>query len=231
VEYGAHLPLIELNGHTASLRALREYAGAAAGLGYSYLCANDHLLFSRPWLDGPTAFAAVLDRADGMTLATTVCLPVVRGPVQAAKMLGALDVLSGGRLIVGVGPGSSARDYDAVGLPFDGRWSRFEEASRALRALLHPGSPPFEGTLYRTRASSSSLRRRRSPGRRSGSAAGARSPGSAASPGSATAGSPRGTTRPRGPSLARARISRPSSSGWARRPRASRTRSRRCGST
>jgi alkanesulfonate monooxygenase SsuD/methylene tetrahydromethanopterin reductase-like flavin-dependent oxidoreductase (luciferase family) len=150
MEFGAHLPLVELDGGAYSLAGLRSYATAAAALGYTTLCANDHLLFSRPWLDGPTALAAVIDRAEGLTLATTVCLPVIRGPVQAAKTLAAIDLLSGGRLIVGVGPGSSARDYAAVGVPFEERWSRFEEATRALRALLHADRPSFDGDLYST---------------------------------------------------------------------------------
>jgi alkanesulfonate monooxygenase SsuD/methylene tetrahydromethanopterin reductase-like flavin-dependent oxidoreductase (luciferase family) len=136
VEYGAHLPLIEL-GVPRSLATLRGYAAAAASLGYRYLCANDHLLFSRPWLDGPTALAAVIEASGSMTLATTASLPVLRGPVQLAKTLAAIDILSGGRLVAGVGPGSSAADYDAVGLPFDERWRRFDEAVRALRDLLH----------------------------------------------------------------------------------------------
>lgn len=151
MEYGAHLPLIELDAGTVSLARLREYAGAAAGLGYSYLSANDHLLFTRPWLDGPTALAAVVDRTEGMTLATTVCLPVIRGPVQTAKTLAAIDVLSGGRLVVGVSAGSSMRDYEAVGIAFDERWPRFEEATQALRALLHAGHAPFDGRFYTTR--------------------------------------------------------------------------------
>jgi alkanesulfonate monooxygenase SsuD/methylene tetrahydromethanopterin reductase-like flavin-dependent oxidoreductase (luciferase family) len=67
----------------------------AAGSGYRYLCTNDHLLCSRPWLEGLTALAAVIHDAGEMTLATTVCLPVIRGPVQTAKTLAALDVLSG----------------------------------------------------------------------------------------------------------------------------------------
>ena len=151
MEYGAHLPLIQLDGSARTLAGLREYAAAAARLEFEVLCANDHLLFAMPWLDGPTALAAVLDAAEGMTLATTVSLPVIRGPVQAAKTLGALDVLSGGRLVVGVGPGSSARDYAAVGLPFETRWQQFEESTQALRALLHAESPAFEGELYSTR--------------------------------------------------------------------------------
>ena len=62
---------------------------------------------------------------------------VVRGPAPLAKTIGALDVLSGGRALAGVGPGSSARDYAAAGVPFEERWRRFDEALRALRELLH----------------------------------------------------------------------------------------------
>jgi alkanesulfonate monooxygenase SsuD/methylene tetrahydromethanopterin reductase-like flavin-dependent oxidoreductase (luciferase family) len=150
MEYGAHLPLIQLDGGRPTLRDLRAYARCAAALGYGYLCANDHLLFGRPWLDGPTALAATIDAAGEMTLATTVCLPVVRGPVQSAKMLAAIDVLSGGRLVAGVGPGSSARDYAAIGMPFDERWPRFEEAIHALRSLLSENGESFSGRFYST---------------------------------------------------------------------------------
>jgi alkanesulfonate monooxygenase SsuD/methylene tetrahydromethanopterin reductase-like flavin-dependent oxidoreductase (luciferase family) len=150
VEYGAHLPLIDL-GAPRSLPALRAYVGAAARLGYRYLCANDHLVFSRPWLDGPTALAALIEASGDMTLATTVGLPVQRGPVQLAKTLAAIDILSGGRLVVGVGPGSSAGDYAAVGLGFQQRWRRFDEAVQALRVLLHGDGAGFEGEFYSTR--------------------------------------------------------------------------------
>ena len=110
MDYGVHLPLIALSGQQWSLRRLLEYTETAERLGFRALSVNDHLLFPRPWLDGPTALAAVLARTGHMTLATTVSLPVVRGPVALAKSLAAIDLLSGGRLIVGVGPGSSARD-------------------------------------------------------------------------------------------------------------------------
>src|SRR5204863_393510 len=83
--------------------------------------------------DGPTALAATVERSGDLTLATTISLVSLRGPVPLAKTLAALDVLSGGRLIAGVGPGSSRLDYDAVGAPFDERWPRFEQAVRALR--------------------------------------------------------------------------------------------------
>jgi alkanesulfonate monooxygenase SsuD/methylene tetrahydromethanopterin reductase-like flavin-dependent oxidoreductase (luciferase family) len=148
VEYGAHLPLIDL-GAPRSLAALGTYVRAAAGLGFRYLCANDHLVFSRPWLDGPTALAALIEASQDMTLVTTAGLPVLRGPVQLAKTLAALDILSGGRLVAGVGPGSSAEDYAAAGIGFQERWPRFDEAVQALRALLH-GDTGFEGEFYST---------------------------------------------------------------------------------
>jgi alkanesulfonate monooxygenase SsuD/methylene tetrahydromethanopterin reductase-like flavin-dependent oxidoreductase (luciferase family) len=150
VEYGAHLPLIALDGPSPTLAGITEYARAAAALEFDVLCANDHLLFGRPWLDGPTALAAALEAAAGMAIATTVALPVVRGPAQTAKLLAALDLLSGGRLIAGVGPGSSARDYALAGVQFDERWKRFDEAIRALRSLLSESAPDFTGTFYST---------------------------------------------------------------------------------
>ena len=149
MDFGAHLPLIDF-GTPASLPGLKAYANSAAGLGYRYLCANDHLLFSRPWLDGPTALAAVIAESQDMTLATTVSLPVIRGPAQLAKTLAAIDILSDGRLVIGVGPGSSARDYAAAGISFDQRWPRFDEAIPMLRALL-AGDQAFEGNFYSSR--------------------------------------------------------------------------------
>ena len=147
MQYGAHLPLIAFDGATWTLADLCAYARRAAALEYRFLCANDHLFFERPWLDGPTALAATLDASADMTIATTVALPVIRGPVQTAKMLAALDRLSDGRLVAGVGPGSSPRDYAAVRVPFEERWKRFDEAVRALRSVLdeeaEPGRPPI----------------------------------------------------------------------------------------
>jgi alkanesulfonate monooxygenase SsuD/methylene tetrahydromethanopterin reductase-like flavin-dependent oxidoreductase (luciferase family) len=150
VEYGAHLPLIEV-GAPRSLPTLRAYARTAARLGYRYLCANDHLVFGRPWLDGPTVLAALIEASQDMTLVTTAGLPVLRGPVQLAKTLAAIDILSGGRLVAGVGPGSSAADYAAAGLAFAERWRRFDEALQVLRVLLHGDRAGFEGEFYATR--------------------------------------------------------------------------------
>src|SRR5215213_6305651 len=150
MDYGAHLPLIALNSQPWTLHRLLEYAETAEGAGFQAISANDHLVFGRPWLDGPTALAAVLSRTGRMDLATTVALPVVRGPVALAKSLAAIDLLSGGRLVVGVGPGSSARDYAAVGIPFEERWKRLDEAVRAMRALWLGEGSSFRGEFYST---------------------------------------------------------------------------------
>ena len=83
-----------------------------------------------------------------MTLATTLALAVLRGPVPLAKALAALDVLSGGRLIAAVGPGSSERDYHALGIDFDERWKRLDEAIVSLRALLGRDPTPAGMRYY-----------------------------------------------------------------------------------
>jgi alkanesulfonate monooxygenase SsuD/methylene tetrahydromethanopterin reductase-like flavin-dependent oxidoreductase (luciferase family) len=165
MEYGAHLPLIAFGSAAWTLDDICAYARRAAALEYRWLCANDHLFFGRPWLDGPTALAATLEASADMTIATTVALPVIRGPVATAKMLAALDRLSGGRLVAGVGPGSSQRDYDAVGVPFQERWRRFDDAVRTMRVVLDeeaaPGRPPIWIASW---GSAAGLRRVRSLG-------------------------------------------------------------------
>ena len=85
MDYGAHLPLIALDRQPWTLHRLLEYAQIAESVCFHALSANDHLVFPRPWLDGPTALAAVLSRTGRVVLATTVVLPVVRGPVALAK--------------------------------------------------------------------------------------------------------------------------------------------------
>lgn len=150
MDFGLHLPLMDFGGNPFTLEHLVTYAEAGQQLGFHALAANDHLVYSKPWLDGPTALAAVLSHSGHMDLATTVSLPIVRGPVALAKSLGAIDRLSGGRLIACVGPGSSGRDYAAVGIPFEERWKRLEESIHTLRALWNRESAVFKGNFYNT---------------------------------------------------------------------------------
>ena len=142
MEVGAHLPLIEFATEGQSLGRLQAVVDVARESGFAAVSANDHFLFPRPWLDGLIALAALIERSGEMTLATTISLAALRGPVPLAKALAALDVLSGGRLVAGVGPGSSKGDYDALGLAFEDRWQRFDEAVVILRALLRDEPAP-----------------------------------------------------------------------------------------
>jgi alkanesulfonate monooxygenase SsuD/methylene tetrahydromethanopterin reductase-like flavin-dependent oxidoreductase (luciferase family) len=148
MQFGAHLPLIDFDGTGFGARDLASFTDTARETGFSAIASNDHFVFQKPWLDGIIALASVIERSGDMTLATTVSLPVVRGPVALAKAAAALDILSGGRLVLGVGPGSSARDYEAVGLAFDERWPRLDESVRVLRAHLKQGAPAFAGRFY-----------------------------------------------------------------------------------
>ena len=133
---------MEFGAEGQSLERLTRTVDAARDCGFAAVSSNDHFLFQAPWLDGLTALAAVVERSGAMELATTIALVALRGPVPLAKALVALDVLSDGRVIAGVGPGSSERDYDALGVPYEERWPRFDEATAILRSLLRDDPPP-----------------------------------------------------------------------------------------
>jgi alkanesulfonate monooxygenase SsuD/methylene tetrahydromethanopterin reductase-like flavin-dependent oxidoreductase (luciferase family) len=148
MDFGVHLPLADLGQGLLSGADLRVYTATAADLGFETVSANDHLVWGRPWLDGLTTLASVVGSAGGMTLATSVALPAVRHPVVLAKAIASLGVLSQRSVIAGLGPGSSAADYAAVGLPFAERWARFDESLRLVRALVR-GESPADGQYYR----------------------------------------------------------------------------------
>jgi len=151
MEFGAHLPLMTWGSEEpASLATLARFVRRADELEFTWVTSNDHLVYSRPWLDCLVTLSSVLPSAGTMTLGTTIALPVVRGPGPLAKALATIDRFSQGRLVVGVGPGSSERDYRAMGIPWEERWPRFDEAVQALRALLRPGGDPFVGEFYST---------------------------------------------------------------------------------
>lgn len=146
VKFGVHLPLLDFGGQRFDVDHLVGYVETATALGFDAVSANDHVVFGAPWLDGPTALAAVVSCSGNAKLFTTVANPVVRGPASLAKVLAGLDVISGGRVVAALGPGSSDRDYASVGVPFEERWQRFDEAVSATRALLLGGS--FGGRFY-----------------------------------------------------------------------------------
>src|SRR5437867_1246439 len=102
MEMGVHLPLMEWGREGQSLARFQATVDAARECGFGMVSTNDHFVFATPWLDGLTALAAVAERAGEMTLATTVSLASLRGPVPLAKALAAIDILCDGRLVAGV---------------------------------------------------------------------------------------------------------------------------------
>ena len=147
MEFGAHLPQIVWPGATPpTVDVIVDYVSTARALGFTAISANDHLVHRRPWFDSQTGLALALPHADGMTLATTVGLPVVRGPSSFAKTFAQLDHLSDGRVLTAVSAGSSPEDYAVAGIPWEERWKRLDESIGMLRALW--GGEPFSGRFY-----------------------------------------------------------------------------------
>jgi alkanesulfonate monooxygenase SsuD/methylene tetrahydromethanopterin reductase-like flavin-dependent oxidoreductase (luciferase family) len=147
LELAAHLPLVQFDRSPVTRARILGTVSAAERLGFWGVSANDHVIFSRPWMDGPTALAMAIPGSGDLRLCTTVSQPTIRGPMQLAKTLISLSDLCEGRLIAGVGPGSSSRDYTAAGIPFEERWPRFDEAARVLRRLFD-GEEPEDGEFY-----------------------------------------------------------------------------------
>ena len=148
MDAGVHLPQIDFSGEGLSLARVGATVDSARDWGFVAVSVNDHFLFTRPWLDGLSVLAAALPHSGQMELVTTLALATLRGPVPLAKALVTLDVLSEGRVIAGLGGGSSRADHDAVGVPFDERWARLEEAIPLVKALVQSTELPAPGTYY-----------------------------------------------------------------------------------
>jgi alkanesulfonate monooxygenase len=115
------------------------YAERAEALGFESLWAWDHVLLgvepSFPILDAIGTLTAIAARTTRIRLGTGVLVLPLRNPTVAAKALGTLDVISGGRLILGVAAGWYAREFDAVGVPFAQRGRLFERNLEILTRL------------------------------------------------------------------------------------------------
>jgi probable F420-dependent oxidoreductase len=98
-----------------------------------------------PILDPVTALAFLAGLTNSVRLGTGVIVLPLRNPVVLAKELATVDVLSGGRLIFGVGVGYIAREFEAVGVPFGGRGARVEEYLAAMRAIWTQEHPAYAG--------------------------------------------------------------------------------------
>jgi alkanesulfonate monooxygenase SsuD/methylene tetrahydromethanopterin reductase-like flavin-dependent oxidoreductase (luciferase family) len=138
---GIHLPQLVARPTAAAAAEAVECAVAAERLGFAAVSVNDHITYHGPWLDGPTLLAAAAARTNRIGLATTVLLPALRGAPVAAQTLTALRLLSGDRLIAGVGIGSHAEDHALCGVPFERRGAALNEAIADLRRRCPDGPP------------------------------------------------------------------------------------------
>ena len=87
------------------------------------------------------AAAAVTERVAVMS---HVMIVPMHSPILLAKRVASIDVISGGRFVLGVGTGGREVDYRAGGSPFAGRWERLDECVSAMRRVW-AGEPPWDG--------------------------------------------------------------------------------------
>jgi probable F420-dependent oxidoreductase len=124
---------------TVDVDALYAYAQRAEALGFESLWAWDHVILgvepAFPILDAVGTLTAIAARTTTIKLGTGVLVLPLRNPTVAAKSLGTLDVISKGRLILGVAAGWYAREFDAVGVPFKQRGRLFERNFEILTKL------------------------------------------------------------------------------------------------
>jgi alkanesulfonate monooxygenase SsuD/methylene tetrahydromethanopterin reductase-like flavin-dependent oxidoreductase (luciferase family) len=139
IAFGVHIPVMGFSSEEKDFllrKQILSFAQKAEFLEYDSLSVNDHIVFRTSWLDAISTLSAVAAVTNRIKLGTSILNIVVRNPVICAKSLSAIDILSSGRLFAaGVGPGSHKGDYDVCGIPFEQRWSRFNEALEILHMV------------------------------------------------------------------------------------------------
>lgn len=100
------------------------------------------------FLEALTTLAAIAGATERVRLGTSVLVLPMREPLQTAKTIATLDVLSGGRVIVGVGVGWWAEEFRALGAKFECRGCRMDEQIAILRALWRGGAVSHKGEFY-----------------------------------------------------------------------------------
>jgi probable F420-dependent oxidoreductase len=155
-------------GAWATAENVARVAQEAEGLGYHSLWVFQRLLYAiapkndyppmpgQPW---PKPFESVMDPtvvlayAAAVTkrarLGASVLIMPYYSPILLAKQLATLDVMSGGRLDVGLGIGWSKDEYEASGVPFEHRGRRADEFLRCLKAIWTDDVVEFSGEFYR----------------------------------------------------------------------------------
>lgn len=156
---GAVFPQTEIGSDPADVR---KWAEAVEGLGYQHILAYDHVIGAgvdtRPGWHGYTSddsfhevfvlFGYLAAVTSSVELVTGVLILPQRQTGLVAKQAAAIDVLSGGRLRLGVGVGWNPVEYDVLGESFGNRGARIEEQVALLRALWAEPTITFDGRWH-----------------------------------------------------------------------------------
>lgn len=136
---------------------LRALAGRSEATGVESIWVSEHLVVAdprtppspmepeAPILDPVTSLAFLAGISSSVRLGTGVVVLPLRNPLVLAKALATVDVVSEGRLIVGIGVGYVEREFEALGVPFSDRGRRLEEHLAAMRAIWTERRPAFAG--------------------------------------------------------------------------------------
>ncbi|HEV8191423.1 MAG TPA: LLM class flavin-dependent oxidoreductase [Ktedonobacterales bacterium] len=142
------------NGKTPTYGDVREMAVAAEAAGLDSFWLADHFIFRMPGMEESgqwealTYLSALAVETSHIALGPLVAATSFRSPALLAKMADALDEISGGRFVLGLGSGWHEPEYKAFGFPFDHLASRFEEALQIIAPLLREGHVDVTGTYY-----------------------------------------------------------------------------------
>ena len=165
MKIGLHLPHV---GPLATREGLTGFAQAAEEHGFDSLWVSDHVVVPRhldssypysrdggfpvppelPFQEPVATLLFVAGVTQRAKLGTTILVIPMRNPIVTAKQLATLDVLSGGRLILGVGAGWMEEEFELLGVPFERRGARLDEYIRLFRALWTEDNPSFKGKFW-----------------------------------------------------------------------------------
>jgi probable F420-dependent oxidoreductase len=155
VKLGVFLPTYLFEGDGGEqAEQLRRFAARAEELGFESVFATDHLLTAHQfyrvaWLEPLTTLAHAAAITSHVTLGTSVLVLPVRQPVVLAKEIAALQHLSGGRFVFGIGAGWYDAEFEAVGTQRSERGRRTDEVLEGTMALLRAPGSSFAGRFYR----------------------------------------------------------------------------------
>ena len=156
VSYGLPTHRVDRGDEFLAPGAIGELARAAEDGGFGAVYTTDHPFPGDDWLahgghhalDPLVALSFAAAATSTVLLHTNLFIVAYRNPFLAAKGIATLDVLSGGRLVVGLGAGYLEPEFEALGVPFADRNDRMDEALAAMEAAWSGDSVTFEGSAF-----------------------------------------------------------------------------------